>query len=255
MKKYLFAASLVLAWASCYAQTTFKTTASSGLKNAVVFIERNNLVIEGTTSNEILIEIDEPIRLPETAQGLQRLSVKGLTDNTNLGLSVTQENGILAITEVCNCYAGTYRIKLPTTVNLTVTENSPWGGNKWIVRNVTGDLDIRSESSSVTLDRAGAGIQVLLTQGKIIADFAELSTKPITLASRHGIVSVTIPDNAKSTVSLKTCNGYGDIFTDFDTATFEKSEDGLSGKINGGGTPLSLVARYGNVYLRKRKGM
>lgn len=256
MKNYLLTVASLLVWVSSFAQTSYKTTLASNVRHAVVVIERNNLVIEGYAGTDILIETDERISSPETAQGLQRLHVKGLTDNSGLGLSVLQSDSILSITEVCNCYSGTYRIKIPMMLHLTLLENGPWSSSKWIVRNLTGDADIRSEAASVSLDNLSGSIKVLLMQGKITANLdTPALTKPITLVSRHGIVSLTIPDNTKATVTMQAWNGYGDIFTDFDTSNFQKTDDKLTGKLNGGGNTISLQSRFGNLYLRKRKSL
>lgn len=256
MKNYLLTAASLLVWVGSFAQTSYKTTLTSGVRHAVVLIERNNLVIEGYAGTDILIETDDRITAPETAQGLQRLHVKGLTDNSDLGLSVLQSDSILSITEVCNCYSGTYRIKIPMMLHLTLLENSPWSGNKWIVRNLTGDADIRSEAASVSLDNLSGGIKVFLMQGKITAILdVPASAKPITLVSRHGIVALTIPDNTKANVTLQAWNSYGDIFTDFDSSNFQKTDDKLTGKLNGGGNAISLQSRFGNLYLRKQKSL
>ena len=256
MKNYLLTAASLLVWVSGYAQTSYKTTLTSGVRHAVVLIERNNLVIEGYPGTDILIETDDRITTPETAQGLQRLHVKGLTDNSGLGLSVLQSDSILSITEVYNCYSGTYRIKIPMMLHLTLLENSPWSGNKWIVRNLTGDADIRSEAASVSLDNLSGGIKVFLMQGKITANLDVPATaKAITLVSRHGTVSLTIPDNTKANVTLQAWNSYGDIFTDFDSSNFQKTDDELTGKLNGGGNAISLQSRFGNLYLRKQKSL
>lgn len=256
MKNYLLTAASLLVWVGGFAQTSYKTTLASGVRHAAVLIERNNLVIEGYAGTDILIETDDRITAPETAQGLQRLHVKGLTDNSGLGLSVLQSDSILSITEVCNCYSGTYRLKIPMMLHLTLLENSPWGGNKWIVRNLTGDADIRSEAASVSLDNLSGGIKVFLMQGKITANLdVPAMAKAITLVSRHGIVSLTVPDNIKANVTLQAWNDYGDIFTDFDSNNFQKTDGKLTGKLNGGGNSISLQSRFGNLYLRKRKSL
>lgn len=241
-----------MAFGHAFAQTQYKTTFGDN-KTVVIWIERNNVMVEGTSGNEVVIEIDEPVKVPETAQGLRRLNVRGLDDNSGLGLSVTPEGSVLKIMEVCNCYAGTYRIKIPFNSNLTMLDQNSWGGKR-MVRNIAGEVDVRSEQASIYLEDLANTVKAFTNNGKIEVSLRSLaSDKNISLTTNHGTVLVLIPENTKANVDLRGCNGFGDIFTDFELANLQKADDRLSGTLNGGGSKIELRTRYGDIFLRKRK--
>ncbi len=77
--------------------------------------------------------------------------------------------------------------------------------------------------------------------------------------SEYQAVDVTIPASTKADLQLRT--SFGSMYTDFDfpvKANMKDSRDHgvksqpLDGSLNGGGAPITLRAKYQNIYLRKR---
>jgi hypothetical protein len=97
--------------------------------------------------------------------------------------------------------------------------------------------------------------------GRIDAVFDDNFLKvPLTLVSTYGRVDVSVPVAVKANVNMKT--SYGEILASKDLKIdiervlakdnlFSFSNKDIKGKLNGGGTDLSLRSDYGKIYLRK----
>src|SRR5262249_52884542 len=96
------------------------------------------------------------------------------------------------------------------------------------------------------------------------------STKPSSFSTMNGDIDVTLPDNPKANVRMKTDNGeiYSDYEVKFDGNTrvdgnsSEQRQNGkyhlrfdrtLRGTINGGGPEYQFTTFNGQIYLRKKK--
>ena len=115
---------------------------------------------------------------------------------------------------------------------------------------------------TVELANVYGPIAINCVYGEIVAIFSEgAPTKDLRLHSTYNNVDVTIPADAKADLQLYT--GYGDMYTDLDITITKNLEAGsksredeshtLNGKLNGGGTKISLQSSYEDVYLRKLK--
>ncbi|MCU0324875.1 MAG: DUF4097 family beta strand repeat-containing protein [Spirosomaceae bacterium] len=249
MKKLLLTAALMVVWGGLFAQTTFNQPVKNTTKHVLVFIERNSLVIEGKAKNEVSIEIEQPIKLPEMAEGLKRLYVKGLNDNTSLGLSVSQEDSVMIIREACNCHNGTYQMSIPQNLNLTVVEHSgnQWGG-KWTIRNLAGNVNLNTEFGNIYLENLTGKINTHSRHGKISAVLE--SPKTTSISSTYGKVDIVVSPTIKADFVIKSCQ-HGEVFSDFEGMKFDEEQKEITAKINGGGSMVSLKSEYGNVFVRK----
>lgn len=239
----------MVVWAGLFAQTTFNQPIKSSIKHVLVFIERNSLIIEGQSKNEVSIEIEKPIKLPEMAEGLKRLYVKGLNDNTSLGLSVSQEDSVMVIREACNCHNGAYNIAIPQNINLTIIEHSNnQGGGKWTIRDLSGDVNINTEFGNIYLENLTGKINTYSRHGKISALLS--SPKNTSISSTYGKVDVMVSPTIKADFVIQRCQ-YGEVFSDFDGMKFDEEQKEITAKMNGGGSMINLKSEFGNVFVRK----
>lgn len=239
----------MVVWGGLFAQTTYNQPVKSTIKHVLVFIERNSLVIEGQPKNEVSIEIEKPIKFPEMAEGLKRLYVKGLNDNTSLGLSVSQEDSVMVIREACNCHNGTYQISIPQNLNLTLIEHSgnQWGG-KWTIRNLAGDVNLNTEFGNLYLENLVGRINAQTRHGKVSASLN--SPKSTSISSIFGKVDILVPPTIKADFVIKSCQ-HGEVFSDFEGMKFDEEQKEITAKLNGGGSTINLKSEYGNVFVRK----
>ena len=229
----------------------FAAPLKSTSKQAIILIERNNINIQGYEGNEIRIEIGEPIKAPTQADGLKRVILKGFEDNTQLGINVSQEDTLLVIRDVCNCYNGTYTLYLPNKLNLIVYENYPQhGGQRWAVKDMTGSFEASSEFGHIYLQNVTGSIKAYSRHGSVNAYLSQ--TGNIYLSSLFGKVLLEVPATIKADLKIK-ASEWNDVFTDFQLPVYENKQNILTASLNGGGSPIELKSEHGNIYLRKKK--
>lgn len=250
MKKLLTLLLFCVGWQISFGQMRFATPLKSTSKQAIVLIERNNINIQGYEGSEIRIEISEPINPPKQADGLKRVIIKGLEDNTQLGVNVTQEDTTLVIREVCNCYGGTYTIYLPNKLNLMVYENFPQHGQRWAVKDLLGNFEASTEFGNIYLQNVTGNIKAYTRHGSLNAYLNQNSN--VYLSSLYGKVLLEVPATIKADLKIR-ASEWNDVFTDFQLPVYENKQNILTASLNGGGTPIELKSEHGNIYLRKKK--
>ncbi|WP_337044776.1 hypothetical protein [Emticicia sp. 17c] len=251
MKKLFTFLTLCLGWQVALCQMRFATPLKSTTKQAIVLIERNNLNIQGYEGTEIRIEIDEPITTPKQADGLKRVAIKGLEDNSKLGLNVTQDDTTLVIREVCNCYNGTYTLYLPNKLNLMVYENFPQHGQRWLVKDMLGNFEASTEFGHISMYNLNGNIKAYSRHGAVNAYLS--TARNIYLSSLYGKVCLEIPESIKAELKIRNSE-WNDVFTDFQLPMYENNKNVLTASLNGGGSnTIELRSDHGNIYLRKKK--
>ncbi len=249
MKKLHFLFLLFIGGQAGFCQTKFTTPLKSTTKQAAILIERNNLIIQGYDGDEIKIEIEKPISLPAPAEGLKRLKIKALEDNTELGLNVSQEDTLLVIREVCNCYSGIYRLLLPNKMSVSILENYAQGGQRWEVSNFKGNFEAQTEFGSIYLKNMTGKIKAHSRHGSVNANLDNAIS--VSLSALYGKVYLEMPENTKANLSIKKSE-WIDVFTDFKLNTLEETQRLMTANLNGGGMPIELKSEHGNIFLRKK---
>jgi len=95
--------------------------------------------------------------------------------------------------------------------------------------------------------------------GSIEVEFEELAQiGSVSLYSVYEYIDITLPENAQSSINLKT--NHGNIYSDMDINILNEENtnilsngDKIEGNLNGGGVDLIINANYDNIYLRKAK--
>jgi len=118
------------------------------------------------------------------------------------------------------------------------------------MHNLTGTLESRSSDGNVTIDGKLSAVQVHTSDGSLDLTLAEGSQ--LTTASRveasDGNVKIRLPKTLAADIDLHTGDGHIDCQLPL-TMNGYKSGSGhtISGKLNAGGTPLTIQTRDGNV--------
>jgi hypothetical protein len=260
----------MVVWCNVFAQTTFNQPVRSTIKHVLVFIENNSVLINGQGNSEINIEIDKPIQTPQMAEGLRRVYQKGLNDNTQLGLSVQQEDSVMVIREVCNCHDGVYRISIPQNLDLTMVEyvNENWDGNRnynnwgnnwnnrceecsrntWTVKNLNGMTNLTAVYRNIYLDNPSGIIKAESRYGKIRGRLR--NPKNSSFTSTYSQIELDISESVNADLAIKKCE-YGEIFSDFDNLIMNNDTKFANLKLNKGGAKIEAKTTYGNVFIRK----
>ncbi len=199
----------------------------------------------------------------DRTKGLQKLSPYGLQDNSGIGLSILEEDGKILITQTNNSMLeGEYTMKMPMGLSLYV-ENTSAHAEDLSVNNLSGELIISTNYSDIELSKVTGPMSIKTVYGDIDVRFERVNTTaPSELHSVYGFVDVSVPESSSLDLNLETI--YGEIFSDLNisidviqevnhsrkNSCYEVGNE-INGKLNGGGTDLSLKANHDNIYIRK----
>ncbi|MBV8709105.1 MAG: DUF4097 family beta strand repeat protein, partial [Acidobacteriaceae bacterium] len=139
------------------------------------------------------------------------------------------------------------------------------------VEQVDGEIDADNLNGKVTLKNVSGSVVAHSLNGTVLVTLDRIDgSKPMSFSTMNGEIDVTLPDNVRANVRMKTDNG--DIFSDFEVkldtgARMSSSEGGrqpdgtyhlrfdrtLRGTINGGGPEFQFTTFNGQIYIRKKK--
>jgi hypothetical protein len=218
--------------------------------------EVNHVSIEGHSGSEIIFTSRSHDRERDArAQGLRALSSLGLEDNTGLGLSVLDKGNTVEVQQLKKTDGPDIKIMVPKGVVVSYTHTSPYGG-KIDIKNFEGEIEVSTVHNGVMLTNTSGPTSVKTVHGDIDASLGA-PVKPVSLQSVHGHVDLALPVGTKASLTLST--KWGEMLVDPDfkieldrTGNFVNYSDKISGKLNGGGTEISLTSHHNNVYLRKK---
>lgn len=219
--------------------------------------EVNEVRIEGYSGSEVIfVSRDHSRDKDDRAAGLRAISNLGLEDNTGIGLSVIESNGVIEVRQLKKMDGPDILIKVPKGISINYSHTSPHGSDVSL-KNVESDIDVSTVHNDVMLENVMGVVRVRTVHGDIDAIFPAEVKNQLSLNSTHGHVDVALPAATKA--SLKLSTSWGEIFIDPDlkleldkSGDFVKYSDRLNAKMNGGGTEINLTSTHDNVYLRKK---
>lgn len=238
------------------AQEFSYTLGNSSDKSIEFAMSRSDVIIEGHDSDEVIIrnlDYDAP---PERAQGLRAL-YNSAEDNTGIGLSVEEENGTLKIITASRD-DGDYRLMVPNKVRVMLEEVN-WGGGDFEIRNMQGEIEIKSKSGDMKLVNITGPVIASSTSGdmEIVMDrLSQMGPTSISLVS--GFIDISLPESSKANLYMSSVSG--EIYTNMDVQLSGDQREGMhrlgggrkiEGTLNGGGVEVSLKTISGDIYLRK----
>jgi hypothetical protein len=234
------------------------------------------VLLQNSTGSALVIESDFNMERPDRAAGLKLLGA--MEDNTDLGVNVSEENGIVSIqgaTRQVRDYK--YKILVPTGMAVNLDYGSPFGKSDVAIDSFNGSLEIKTLSANVKITKSSGPFTVNTISGDVEVVFDKISqNEPTSLASVSGLIDVTLPDTDKANIEISTING--NVYNNLDLKSVvkpvEKAEltsgkvalkeklaygmnairiqGGNSYTLNGGGQKVYLKSISGNIYLRKR---
>lgn len=231
-------------------------------------VEISNLLgeisLQNSTGNALIIESDFNLNRPDRADGLKLLGF--MEDNTDLGVNVSEENGIVSIQGATKQVREfKYKILIPAGMAVSLDYNSPFTKGDIAVDLFTGSLEIKTLNAGVKITKSSGPFTVNSISGNIEVVFDKISqSEPTSLASVSGFIDVTVPGSEKA--SFEISNIMGNVYNNLDLKSTSKEKDkdnqaygmnivnqhgGNSFTMNGGGQKVILKGISGNIYLRK----
>jgi hypothetical protein len=197
----------------------------------------------------------------DKAAGMKRIPIE------NTGLTIEEDNNTVTIEVESWRRAVDLSIRVPYATSLKL-EGTNLG--EISVENVNGEIEVENMNGEVKLANVGGTVIANSTNGSINAVLNKVNPdKPMSFATFHGDIDITLPADIKATLKIKSTQG--EVFSDFDIALKSvpvKPEETASkeggkyrieldrsvyGTINGGGAELKLQNFSGDIYIRKKK--
>ena len=139
------------------------------------------------------------------------------------------------------------------------------------VENVEGEFEIENLNGSITLrEVSGSVVANTLNKDITVNLINAMPNKSMSFSTMNGDVDVTLPQNTKATLKLKT--DMGDIYSDFDMSKHKmvrsvdkedsrstggkykiSIENAMQVELNGGGPEMQFTTFHGDIYIRKGK--
>jgi hypothetical protein len=197
----------------------------------------------------------------DKATGMKRIPIE------NTGLTIEEDNNTVTIEVESWRRAVDLSIRVPYATSLKL-EGTNLG--EISVENVNGEIEVENMNGEVKLANVGGTVVANSTNGSINAVLNKVNPdKPLSFATFHGDIDITLPADIKATLKIKSTQG--EVFSDFDIALKSvpvKPEESATkeggkyrieldrsvyGTINGGGAEFKLQNFSGDIYLRKKK--
>ncbi len=125
------------------------------------------------------------------------------------------------------------------------------GGNV-LVDAFTGNVKTQTRGGNITLAGSDGSIDAVTFGGNISLDYLGNNTG-INLNTMAGNIKASIPESTSADLNLSTTVGkiVSDLITPEKKSDYSTSSS-ASGKINGGGSPITIETNAGNIHLSKR---
>lgn len=235
------------------------------VKNRVEIVNLlGEISLKNAVGNTLVIESNFDMEKPERAEGLKLLGA--MEDNTNIGVNVTEENGVVMISGVTKQVKDfKYTILIPQGIAVSIDYHSPFANSDINIDAYKGSLEIKTLSANVKLTECTGPFTVNSISGDVEVVFGNINQdEPSSLASVSGLVDVSVPASAKATFEIN--NITGNVYNNLDLKNDSKedSDERANGMeeikhksknsytMNGGGQKILVKSVSGNIYLRKK---
>ncbi|GGI23253.1 DUF4097 family beta strand repeat-containing protein [Pedobacter mendelii] len=291
MKKQLAVLfSLVFITIAASAQKEYKLAKSTGKLNLNI----SGAIVEGYNGNEIIFSTakSENDVVDERAKGLRIISGSGFTDNTGMGIDVTEKGNEINVNPVSKvARRSIITIKVPQNIKIAFN-NTSTNQEELILKNLKNEIEVSVSYNKVKLENNTGPMNIKTLYGSVDAIFSGEIKGPVSIVSVYGYVDVSMPSTTKANVELGT--NYGNLYAAegfkiaVEKGTTEKTnalstvnslqglavttsgysingngtvslepfsrgnKEMLKGKLNGGGADVILKSNYKNVYLREK---
>lgn len=229
---------------------------ANNAQNGIEFsLSRSEISVEGYDGNEVVIRNNDYEAPPERAKGLRPLYGGG-QDNTGIGLSVEENNGVLKVVQASS-QGGDYEVKVPNNVRLMI-EQVNFGDGDIKVANHRGEIEIKSKTGDIDLKDVTGPVIANSTSGSVDITFSSVSSaNPTSISLISGYIDVTMPASTKADMHLSSTSG--EIYTNLDLDMKGDKDNmqrlgggrNIEATLNGGGVEMELKTVSGDVYLRK----
>lgn len=197
----------------------------------------------------------------DRSKGLMMINEFGVSDNTGVGVHVTESAGAVTISQVSKRDIRPLLIKVPKSLKITYNYTNALFAGKVICKNLENELEINTNYNSVELVNVTGPLTVKTIYGNVEAILSNVIKSPLSVISIYGFLDLSVAASTKANIGTK--SDYGDVFISPELKLdLEKSQSTeiasswanqqIKSKLNGGGVDISLKTSYGRIYLRSK---
>lgn len=256
MKKYVIIILLCITATSSIRAQEYKIGKNSGK----LTINLSSVTVEGYSGSQIVFSSKRnEMQADPRAAGLRAINGSGYTDNTGLGISVTEKGSGIQVNQVA-AQDQSIKILVPKGVILSYGFHRVENAGKATFKNLENEIEISTDYNSVDLENVTGPITVRALYGSVDAKFSGHMKGPVSIVAIYSAVDASIPVSTKANIKLSTTHGAILASPELKIEMNKNKVDELvnysgnvTGKLNGGGLDFKLTSEYGKIYLRKAK--
>jgi DUF4097 and DUF4098 domain-containing protein YvlB len=233
-------------------------------RTMIVTLVNGGMVIRGYDGRDAIIEgrsgsVDRHRKPSNIPDGMHQIV------GNSYGLDVTEDSNTITVKGGITRSAD-LTIQVPQQTSLKVRTMN---GGSIVIENVAGEIDAQNMNGPVTITNAAGSVLANSMNGRINVSLNRVTpNKTMSFSTMNGTIDVTLPQDVKANLKMKTDNG--EIYTDFDvkldpshppTVEDNRKEGGkyrvrldkaMYGTINGGGPEMQFVTYNGNILIHKK---
>jgi hypothetical protein len=226
-KQFIILLTLLSTSLAVNAQKEYRLTKSSGQLKLNI----NGAIVEGYDGKEIIFSSQNTAKseVDERAKGLVAISGSGYTDNTGMGISVTENGQEINVNTVSKKSIGIVTIKVPHGIKVSFNNNSNLYHEELILRNLKSEVEVSVAYNKIKLENNTGPMNVKTVYGSVDASFNNDVKGPISIISVYDYVDISLPSNTKANLELGT--SYGKLYSakefaiDIDKVDPEKAKE------------------------------
>lgn len=190
------------------AQKEYKLARTTGQLNLNI----SGAIIEGYSGNEIIFSLPTTKTeiVDERAKGLKVINGSGFSDNTGLGVDVSENGAEINVNPVNKTLAGIMTIKVPQNIKVSFTNNSTLYQEEVILKNLKNEVEVSTNYNNIKLENNTGPMNIKTLYGSIDAIFSDEIKGPVSIVSVYGYVDVSLPTPTKANIELQT--SYGKLY-------------------------------------------
>lgn len=173
----------------------------------------NGAIVEGYDGKEIIFSSQNTItnEVDERAKGLVAISGSGYTDNTGMGISVTDNGQEVSVNTVSKKPIGILTIRVPQNIKVSFTNNSSLYHEELILKNLKGEIEVSASYNKIKLENNTGPMNIKSVYGSVDASFNSEIKGPISIISVYDYVDIALPASSKANIELGT--SYGKLYS------------------------------------------
>lgn len=219
-KQFIILFTLLSASLVVNAQQEYRVAKSSGQLK----INLTGVNVEGYDGKDIIFSGQKTIvdeMTDERAKGLVPISGSKFTDNTGMGISVTENGQEVNVNLAAKKPIGILTIKVPQNMKVSIISNSnrlfyATGTNNLandepiIIKNLKGEIEVSVNRNKIKLENNTGPMNIKTINGSVDAIFNSDIKGPVSIISVTDYVDVTLPASTKANIEMG--SNYGKLY-------------------------------------------